>query len=131
MYPFFPIALFVVLEAAPVSSDPTAILILNYGVLGISFTLLIFGKLHTDSEVKNLKETITSQARYIAARDILIEGFLKTVSTTTLPALERTTQAVLTGPPVQQTSPDLERLLRELNDVAIELKTHAEGEGRQ
>lgn len=127
---YLPITLFIVLETAPVS-DPTAVLILNYGVLGISFTLLIFGKLHTDSEVKNLKEQLVQAQRYTAARDILIEGFLKTVSTTTLPALERTTQALQTGPPAQPTSPDLERLLRELNDVAIELRTHSEGEGRQ
>jgi len=93
----------IVAQVSDAGTDPVAVLV-NYGAIGVMLALFVFGKLHSDREVTDLKKAL-------AERDDLIRAFSTQVLGNTLPALTQSTR-VLEAIPASETA-----LLNELHRV--------------
>lgn len=87
--------------------DPIAIL-LNYGAIGIMLAMFVLGRLHSDRELNDLKE---QNARLTEA----LTALQSSLTTSTLPALTRSTQVLEALPQTERALVgELERMVARL-----------------
>jgi len=102
MLPWVAPALVLLVPLAETAGDPIAILV-NYGAIGIMLAMFVLGRLHSDRELTDVKD---QNAKLVEA----LTSLQLSLTTSTLPALTRSTQV-------------LEALPMSENTLMTELKT--------
>jgi len=118
------VILFILLETAPVT-DPVTLTILNYGAFGAVILLLIFGKLHTHSEVATLQKQIEDKNHDIERQRQIIEAVQLQITGHALPALRASTQVLEALPDsgsvmfaeMNKIAEQVENLSRQISDL--------------